>query len=382
MAAPSLTYTLTNGTTADASQAMQNFNDLLNGITDGTKDLSISALTCAGTATLNGHVNLGNSSADDLTITASLAADLVPKTDGARNLGSASLGFAGVYFGDGSGDTARIVPATLAADRTYTLPDAGAAADFVMTAGTQTLTGAKTFSAAPDILTSGNGTYLTAGGTSARRLLFTDSTTTNVGDTHTLNANSSTGAIKLAINSNAFVYLDSNGNLLVGPSNGSNGALRVQSNAGAASSADPVLALQYSSDTNCTGGYFVDCRNSAGATIGRIEAASNTTTAFTTSSDERLKESFSSFDGLSLLSQIQAKEYSWKSNPGLRARGFVAQELYQVLPEAVSVGNDLITDSGDLKNPWGVDYAKLTPILVKALQELKAQFDAYVLAHP
>jgi hypothetical protein len=60
MAAPSLTYSLTNGSTADASQVMQNFNDLLNGITDGTKDLSISALTCAGTASLNGHVNLGN----------------------------------------------------------------------------------------------------------------------------------------------------------------------------------------------------------------------------------------------------------------------------------------------------------------------------------
>ena len=80
MAAPSLTYTLTNGTTADASQVQQNFSDLLNGITDGTKDLSISALTCAGTATLNGHVNLGNSSADDLSITASLASTLPIKT--------------------------------------------------------------------------------------------------------------------------------------------------------------------------------------------------------------------------------------------------------------------------------------------------------------
>jgi hypothetical protein len=48
----------------------------------------------------------------------------------------------------------------------------------------------------------------------------------------------------------------------------------------------------------------------------------------------------------------------------------------------VSVGSDELTESGELKYPWGVDYSRLTPILVKALQELKAQFDAYVAAHP
>ena len=45
MAAPSLTYTLTNGTAADASQVMQDLNDLLNGYTDGTKDLSVNRVT-------------------------------------------------------------------------------------------------------------------------------------------------------------------------------------------------------------------------------------------------------------------------------------------------------------------------------------------------
>jgi hypothetical protein len=145
MAAPSYTYTLTNGTTADASQVMQNFTDILNGVTDGTKDLSISALTVAGTATLNGNVNLGNASGDDLVITASLASNLVPKTENTYNLGSAAIGFAGIYLGTGDGDTARIVSAALAADRTYTLPDAGGAADFVMTAGTQSVAGLKTF---------------------------------------------------------------------------------------------------------------------------------------------------------------------------------------------------------------------------------------------
>lgn len=141
MANPSYTYTLTNGTTADADQVMQNFNDILAGITDGTKDISVAALTAAGTATLNGHVNLGNSASDDLTVTASLASTIPIKTTNTYNIGSATQGLAGVYFGTGDTDTARVVAGTLAASRTYTLPDAGAAANFVMSEGAQTKNG-------------------------------------------------------------------------------------------------------------------------------------------------------------------------------------------------------------------------------------------------
>jgi hypothetical protein len=147
MAAPTLTYSLTNGSTADATQVMQNFNDLLNGISDGTKDLSISALTCAGTATLNGHVNLGNSSADDLTVTASLASSLAIKTNNSYDIGSATLGLRKLYLGNGgAGATCDIVAASHATTREYTIPDCSAAASFVMTEAAQTIAGVKTFS--------------------------------------------------------------------------------------------------------------------------------------------------------------------------------------------------------------------------------------------
>lgn len=110
MAAPSYTYTLTNGSTADASQVMQNYNDILNGVTDGTKDLSINALTCAGTATLNGDVNLGNASGDTLSITASLGSTIPVKTDDTYNIGSSTLRIATVfahkYYGTKTNDAA------------------------------------------------------------------------------------------------------------------------------------------------------------------------------------------------------------------------------------------------------------------------------------
>ncbi len=46
-------------------------------------------------------------------------------------------------------DTLTITNAAQAAARTYTIPDAGGAADFVMNAGTQTIAGVKTFSSVP-----------------------------------------------------------------------------------------------------------------------------------------------------------------------------------------------------------------------------------------
>jgi hypothetical protein len=60
MAAPSVTYTFSNSTTADATEVNTNFTDIINGITDGTKDLTINLLTVNGAASFNGNVTLGN----------------------------------------------------------------------------------------------------------------------------------------------------------------------------------------------------------------------------------------------------------------------------------------------------------------------------------
>jgi len=91
MAAPSLSYTLTNGTAADADQVMQNLNDLLLGYTDGTKDLTISALTC------NGNVALGDASSDTITFTGQAASGLAPNADGTLDLGSTTNKWQNIY---------------------------------------------------------------------------------------------------------------------------------------------------------------------------------------------------------------------------------------------------------------------------------------------
>jgi hypothetical protein len=162
MAYTAVTYTFSNSTTSDATQVNQNFTDLVNGLSDGTKDISIAALTVAGTATLNGAINLGNATTDDLTITAYMASSLIPKTNQTYDIGTVDLGLRALYLGVASAGalTAKVIAsASIAADRIFTVPEAGTDASFVMTAGTQTISGAKTFDTAGAIkgVSSGSG---------------------------------------------------------------------------------------------------------------------------------------------------------------------------------------------------------------------------------
>jgi len=132
MAYTTVTYTFSNNTTADATQVNQNFTDLINGLSDGTKDISINALTAAGTATLNGNVNLGNSSSDDLTITAALAGSVSVKANATYEVGSSTLGLLSIYFGATGSYTVRLkASASQSATYTLTLPTTAGSADTV-----------------------------------------------------------------------------------------------------------------------------------------------------------------------------------------------------------------------------------------------------------
>ena len=54
--------------------------------------------------------------------------------------------------------------------------------------------------------------------------------------------------------------------------------------------------------------------------------------------------------------------------------GVVAHELQEILPIAVTGEKDALNKDGEIK-PQGVDYSKIVPILVKAIQELKAEIE-------
>ena len=97
-------------------------------------------------------------------------------------------------------------------------------------------------------------------------------------------------------------------------------------------------------------------------------------TAYNTSSDYRLKQDLKDYNGLELISTIKTYDYEWKSNKS-RMYGVMAHELQEVLPYAV-VGEKDEIDENDNIIPQGVDYSKIVPILVKAIQELTAKVNA------
>jgi hypothetical protein len=52
----------------------------------------------------------------------------------------------------------------------------------------------------------------------------------------------------------------------------------------------------------------------------------------------------------------------------------MAHELQEVLPQAVTGDKDAVNEDESI-NPQGVDYSKIVPILVKSIQELKAEIE-------
>ena len=91
--------------------------------------------------------------------------------------------------------------------------------------------------------------------------------------------------------------------------------------------------------------------------------------AFNTTSDERLKEHIRpSAKGLSDVMKIQVSDYNYKTRPDRTETGFIAQQLQTVFPDAVTPGGE-----DPAKNPWTVDYGRVTPVVVKAIQEQQAE---------
>jgi hypothetical protein len=105
-----------------------------------------------------------------------------------------------------------------------------------------------------------------------------------------------------------------------------------------------------------------------GNTIGQVVAAnSGAGVAYNTTSDYRLKTDLKDFNGIDLVNKIKTYDFAWKSNNS-RMHGVMAHELQEVIPYAVTGKKDSVDVNGNMITQ-GVDYGRITPILVKAIQE-------------
>jgi hypothetical protein len=117
-----------------------------------------------------------------------------------------------------------------------------------------------------------------------------------------------------------------------------------------------------------------------GATKGSI-STNGSTVAYNTSSDYRLKNSIAPMTGaLAKVAQLKPVTYKWNAD-GSDGEGFIAHELAEVVPQCVTGEKDAVDEEGNPKYQ-GIDTSFLVATLTAALQELKAEFDAYKASHP
>jgi hypothetical protein len=133
-----------------------------------------------------------------------------------------------------------------------------------------------------------------------------------------------------------------------------------------------VIIMNHST-TNNTGAGYIDCYYNT-AYIGGIQQNGASNVAFVTSSDYRLKEDLKDFNGLTLVSSLKVYDFKWKADDS-RMYGVIAHEAQEVIPYIVSGDKDEMKENGKMKIQV-VDYSKLTPILIKAIQEQQATINA------
>jgi hypothetical protein len=132
----------------------------------------------------------------------------------------------------------------------------------------------------------------------------------------------------------------------------------------------------------------------ANSSVGSI-STNGSSTSYNTTSDYRLKENWVAVaDASTRVNALNPVNFAWKAD-GSRVDGFLAHELAEVVPEAVTGTKDA-TEMVDIKDEegnvtgqeerpvyQGIDQSKLVPLLTAALQEalaeinsLKARLDA------
>ena len=164
------------------------------------------------------------------------------------------------------------------------------------------------------------------------------------------------------VNGSERMRIDTSGNLLVGRTNAS--ASTATSGGGSVLNADGLIEATKNGtvamfNRNTSTGRNVEFRQ-GGSIVGDVSTTASGTT-YNTTSDIRLKTNIEPLQATDKLMQMNPVSYAWKVDPdGPRSMGFIAQEMQEVMPEAVSTGDD---------DMMSMDYGRITPILVSALQD-------------
>lgn len=138
--------------------------------------------------------------------------------------------------------------------------------------------------------------------------------------------------------------------------------------------------LRIGNSAGVTGQGFVTFHRS-GTQIGSITQNGTTAVAYNTTSDRRVKEDITDTrEGLQKLMQLPVRDFAFRADPSHTiVTGFIAQELEKVFPDAVTTnGDNGKTKLASGTVPWSVDYGRVTPLIVKAVQDLNLKTDGEI----
>jgi hypothetical protein len=139
------------------------------------------------------------------------------------------------------------------------------------------------------------------------------------------------------------------------------------------------ISLTETTDTD--GSAYLAFRNSSGVAVGTVTRNGASAVAYNTSSDYRLKNTIAPMTGaLARVALLRPVTYKWNAD-GSDGEGFIAHELAEVCPDAVTGAKDAVDPQGKPQYQ-GIDTGFLVATLTAAIQELKAEFDAYKASHP
>jgi len=162
--------------------------------------------------------------------------------------------------------------------------------------------------------------------------------------------------------------LDSSGNLLVGTTSAGGTGITLYKTSGNATAPGLITFNGASAATEVCLQFLYN-----GGQVGTV-TRSTTATAYNTSSDYRLKENIQPMTGaLAKVAQLKPCTYKWKAD-GSDGEGFIAHELQEVCPDAVTGEKDAVDAEGKPVYQ-GIDTSFLVATLTAALQEAVAEIN-------